>query len=136
MQFTSMSNRRRLVHALSVLPMTLGLLALAPAGAQAQTPIKFQLDWRFEGPAALFLVPAAKGYFKAEGLDVSIEQATGSLEPIQRVVHNALCGALLAAVHQLVGERGHQTRLEPRVREHRTERGAIATGHSEAPCIP
>ena len=29
--------------------------------AQAQTtPIKFQLDWRFEGPAALFLTPAAK----------------------------------------------------------------------------
>ena len=25
------------------------------------TPIKFQLDWRFEGPAALFLAPVAKG---------------------------------------------------------------------------
>jgi NitT/TauT family transport system substrate-binding protein len=28
---------------------------------------KFQLDWRFEGPAALFLLPVAKGYFKAAG---------------------------------------------------------------------
>ncbi|RZI74652.1 MAG: taurine ABC transporter permease, partial [Rubrivivax sp.] len=30
-------------------------LAAAFAGAHAQTPVKFQLDWRFEGPAALFL---------------------------------------------------------------------------------
>ena len=32
-------------------------LTLACSLASAQnTPIKFQLDWRFEGPAALFLV--------------------------------------------------------------------------------
>ena len=40
------------------------LLAL-PSLAPAQTPIKFQLDWRFEGPAALFLASQAKGYYKA-----------------------------------------------------------------------
>ena len=38
--------------------------AAAPSWAQGSTPIKFQLDWRFEGPAALFLQPVAKGYFK------------------------------------------------------------------------
>ena len=39
-----------------------GLWALGTfsAAAQTATPIKFQLDWRFEGPAALFLTPAAK----------------------------------------------------------------------------
>ena len=46
--------------------ITLSLSACASAGAvlAQTTALKFQLDWRFEGPAALFLVPAAKGYLK------------------------------------------------------------------------
>ena len=54
--------------------------AALPLAARAQeTPIKFQLDWRFEGPAALFLVPAAKGYFKQEKLNVNQEELTEHL---------------------------------------------------------
>ncbi len=53
--------------------------------AQAQTPIKFQLDWRFEGPAALFLASSAKGYYKAAGLDVSIDAGNGSGGTVTRV---------------------------------------------------
>jgi NitT/TauT family transport system substrate-binding protein len=54
--------------------------------AQAQnTPIKFQLDWRFEGPAALFLSPAAKGYFKDAKLDVTIDAGNGSGGTVTRV---------------------------------------------------
>ncbi|WP_137896691.1 ABC transporter substrate-binding protein [Ramlibacter sp. 2FC] len=60
--------------------------ALSFASAQAQTtPIKFQLDWRFEGPAALFLAPAAKGYFKDAKLDVSIDAGNGSGGTVTRV---------------------------------------------------
>jgi NitT/TauT family transport system substrate-binding protein len=53
--------------------------------ATAQTAIKFSLDFKFEGPSAPFLVAIDKGYFKAEGLDVTIDSAAGSLEPINRV---------------------------------------------------
>ena len=53
--------------------------------ATAQTAIKFSLDFKFEGPSAPFLVAIDKGYFKAEGLDVTIDTAGGSLEPINRV---------------------------------------------------
>ena len=54
--------------------------------ASAQTtPIKFQLDWRFEGPAALFLVPAAKGYFSDAKLDVTVDAGNGSGGAVTRV---------------------------------------------------
>ena len=58
---------------------------LAPTLGFAQTPIKFQLDWRFEGPAALFLASTAKGYYKAAGLDVTIDAGTGSGATVTRM---------------------------------------------------
>ena len=63
------------------------VMAVAAMGtAQAQNkPIKFQLDWRFEGPAALFLQPVAKGYFKDAGLDVTVDAGTGSGATVTRV---------------------------------------------------
>jgi len=65
-------------------------LALTSLTAQAQaTPIKFQLDWRFEGPAALFLVPAAKGYFKDAKLDVTVDAGNGSGGTVTRVASGA-----------------------------------------------
>lgn len=67
-----------------VLAAALGTLTLGGA-AYAQTPVKFTLDWKFEGPAAPFVVAIDKGYFKAEGLDVTIDTAGGSLEPLNRL---------------------------------------------------
>ena len=62
------------------------LLTMAVSLVQAQnTPIKFLLDWRFEGPAALFLLPVAKGYFKDAKLDVTVDAGTGSGAAVQRV---------------------------------------------------
>jgi len=61
-------------------------LTLACGLATAQvTPIKFQLDWRFEGPSALFLVPVAKGYFKDAKLDVTVDAGNGSGGAVTRV---------------------------------------------------
>jgi len=60
-------------------------LLAAPVLAWAQTPVKFQLDWRFEGPAALFLASQAKGYYKAAGLDVTIDAGNGSGGTVTRV---------------------------------------------------
>jgi NitT/TauT family transport system substrate-binding protein len=67
------------------LAATAAALLAAPTLAPAQTPIKFQLDWRFEGPAALFLASSAKGYYKAAGLDVTIDAGNGSGGTVTRV---------------------------------------------------
>src|SRR6478735_9127286 len=72
-------------HFLQAVAATTLAAGMAPAFAQAVTPLKFQLDWRFEGPAALFLTPAAKGYFKDAKLDVIIDAGNGSGGAVTRV---------------------------------------------------
>ena len=80
-----MNKRQLLQTILATSALSFGLVA----GAQTMTPIKFQLDWRFEGPAALFLHPAAKGYFKAAGLDVAVDAGNGSGGTVTRVASGA-----------------------------------------------
>jgi NitT/TauT family transport system substrate-binding protein len=78
----------RLTSWLAGLAGGVALIVAAPAAAQT-TALKFQLDWRFEGPAALFLLPEAKGYFKAEKLDVTIDSGNGSGNAVNRVASGA-----------------------------------------------
>ena len=74
-------HKRRLLQIAATLALS-GMTALA----QAQTtPIKFILDWRFEGPSALFLAPVAKGYFKDAKLDVTVDAGNGSGGAVTRV---------------------------------------------------
>ncbi len=74
--------RRRSLIGLAT-AVTLG--ATWGAAHAQETAVKFQLDWRFEGPAALFLVPATKGYFKNEKLNVTIDAGNGSGGTVTRV---------------------------------------------------
>ncbi len=76
----SLLNRRSLLAQATALSLLWGACA-----AQAGTPIKFQLDWRFEGPSALFLHPIAKGYFTQAGVDVSLDAGSGSGGTVTRV---------------------------------------------------
>ena len=79
------------MHKRSLLKSALAVAILATQNlAQAQvTPIKFQLDWRFEGPSALFLTPVAKGYFKNANLDVTVDAGNGSGGAVTRVASGA-----------------------------------------------
>ncbi|MCE8040433.1 ABC transporter substrate-binding protein [Halomonas sp. MCCC 1A11062] len=68
--------------------LSLSLLGAAVAQAD-ETRIRFQLDWRFEGPSAPFLMAVERGYFAEEGLNVQIDSGSGSAGAINRVASGA-----------------------------------------------
>src|SRR6202048_1873861 len=59
--------------------------ALGASPASAQTDVKFALDWKFEGPSAPYFVSIDKGYYKAEGLNFTVDTGPGSVAGIARV---------------------------------------------------
>ncbi|GAB6070599.1 ABC transporter substrate-binding protein [Thiomicrorhabdus hydrogeniphila] len=61
------------------------VLATTSLSAFAATPVKFTLDWKFEGPSAAYLAAIDKGFYKEEGLDVTIDSGKGSLDAIPKV---------------------------------------------------
>jgi NitT/TauT family transport system substrate-binding protein len=69
--------------------LAVGFLIASAAPARTQTPLKFSLDGKLEGPAAIFLVPQDKGYFQHESLDVTIDEGATPAEPIARVASGA-----------------------------------------------
>jgi NitT/TauT family transport system substrate-binding protein len=80
------------------------------AAAQA-TDVKFTLDWKFEGPAAPFLLALDKGYFKAEGLNVTIDTGNGSRDTITRIASGSYqmgFGDLNALIEFLDGKKDVQ----------------------------
>jgi NitT/TauT family transport system substrate-binding protein len=65
------------------------LISVASSPALAADKVKFTLDWKYEGPAAPFLLAQDKGYFAAEGLDVTIDTGNGSAGAVTRVASGA-----------------------------------------------
>src|SRR5882762_7670617 len=67
----------------------LGLVLVAAFPAAPQTKLKMVLNWKYQGPQGFFFVADDKGYFKAEGLEVTIDQGDGSATPIPKVASGA-----------------------------------------------
>ncbi len=77
------------IVAAGLILLAIGGLAMAPVQAQEPTKIRFTLDWKIQGLHAWFYYAKEKGYFGAEGLDVTIDQGEGSAAAITRVMSGA-----------------------------------------------
>jgi NitT/TauT family transport system substrate-binding protein len=85
----SLFDESRLGRTGFVLAIAAWAAVLGSAPALAETPIKFTLDGKFEGPIAPLVVAIDRGYFKAEGLDVTIDAAASPVEAISRIASGA-----------------------------------------------
>jgi NitT/TauT family transport system substrate-binding protein len=71
------SSLRSVVLALvgaTVLAVPLGLTT----PANGQTKLKLVLNWKYQGPQGMFFLAEDRGYYKAEGLEVTLDQGNGS----------------------------------------------------------
>jgi NitT/TauT family transport system substrate-binding protein len=57
----------------------------APGTASAQTKLRFTLDWIPGATHGAFLIAQRQGYYKAEGLDVTIDRGKGSAEVVRQL---------------------------------------------------
>lgn len=69
-------SRRRFSLAAGAAALVSGLPR--PALAQTPTKLKMILNWRYQGPQGWFFLAEDRGYFRAEGLEITMDQGSGS----------------------------------------------------------
>ena len=78
--------RRTAKHrSIAALALAGAMMAGAVSAAQAQTKIRFSLDWIPGSVHAPFFIALYKGYYKADGLDVTIDRGKGSAELVRQL---------------------------------------------------
>lgn len=70
------------------LSLVCGLFAavsVTAPGAAENAPLSLRLNWKMKGEFTPFVVAAELGYFKAEGLDVTVNEGSGATQALQTV---------------------------------------------------
>src|SRR5437762_11553018 len=78
---------KRLVFVVLLIALGTALVGAigGPASAQAPEKVVFALNWFAVGDHAAYWVALDKGYYKARGLDVDLQNSKGSGDSIARV---------------------------------------------------
>ena len=72
----TISSRSLLIAAAAAIGFAGSLASATPAAAQ--TKLKVVLNWKYQGPQGMFFLADDRGYFKAEGIEVQLDQGNGS----------------------------------------------------------
>lgn len=72
----TISSRSLLIAAAAAIGIAGPLASATPAAAQ--TKLKVVLNWKYQGPQGMFFLADDRGYFKAEGIEVQLDQGNGS----------------------------------------------------------
>lgn len=72
----TISSRSLLIAAAAAIGIAGSLASATPAAAQ--TKLKVVLNWKYQGPQGMFFLADDRGYFKAEGIEVQLDQGNGS----------------------------------------------------------
>ena len=86
---------------LSLVAAALSVALVAPAAAQTKFP--FRLNWTLYGEHAPFFVARDKGFYKEEGLDVEIQEGSGSTTVSQLVANGSSPVAYVDAATMMRG---------------------------------
>ncbi len=81
----TVTSRRCVIALAAALALSVPFAAAAPAAAQ--TKLKMVLNWKYQGPQGWFFLADDRGYYKAAGLDMTIDQGNGSGAPIPLVAN-------------------------------------------------
>jgi NitT/TauT family transport system substrate-binding protein len=79
------TTRRRLLALAALIGAAMPFALASPASAE--THLKMVLNWKYQGPQGWFFLAQDRGYFKAAGLDVTMDQGNGSGAPIPLVAN-------------------------------------------------
>jgi NitT/TauT family transport system substrate-binding protein len=79
----------RFVNWFALAAVGAGAAFATDAAAAERAPVKFVMDWAFEGAQAIWTVAADRGCFAQAGLDVKIDRGFGSGDAVSKVASGA-----------------------------------------------
>lgn len=92
------SSRRALLGLISVLALGHVSTAFAQAPAKPPTKVNFRLDWKPGGQHAPFYLGKERGFYAAEGIDLTIISGSGSADSVKQLGAGAVDLALVDAL--------------------------------------
>lgn len=91
-------SRRALLALMSAVALASAPGAIAQTPAKAPTKVSFRLDWKPGGQHAPFYLGKERGFFAAEGIDLTIISGSGSSDSVKQIGAGAVDLALVDAL--------------------------------------